>query len=168
MKTLILSLVLSFSLFVTAIPRANAVVGLVVGAPVVMAVGGLIAVGGPSLGLVLDELHPTGGMSGLTNFTLFIFLAVPLGMLILDEEQESELHFSHLERLAGFSNQELAIYHSELDELNAINQTIVSELSANQAIDAKALWTDYGSALSPETLKIAAAVGNSLLNQIKK
>lgn len=155
------SLIFSFLLFTTSVPKSEAVVGLIIKDKMTKTVGGVVTISGLAgmgVGIIVAQ---TGSWAGLGYLALGMS-AGALGLVILDES-EGTIQFSELSKESGkdlgLSNSELTIYNSEVDQLNAIKDTIASQLSDEASSEEVAsLWSEYKESVSPETLKVAAHV----------
>ncbi len=168
------SLAIALTLVFAPVQKSEAAVGLVA-APAVIVVGGVVAAVGGVLTIDAFAAGPictAPGFDGVLSclFTGIIGMSVgAVGLLILDGEQElafSEAR-SSMKHLKGVSAEEIAVYNSELDQLNAINSEITAEVKADKSVDAKARWMEMSEHLSPETMKIAALNGKALLKSLK-
>lgn len=164
MKKFFSTLVLSLSLMMAVTPRANALVGIYIGSTAVMALGGLVAATG---GVWIAKGPADHERAAGRGFSLKGLLFIINGIILLDGDQAGEIEFTAMESSEKFSEKKVAIYNSELAELNAIHQTVQAELEAGSAANGQQLWAEYGSALSQETLEIAGHVGQKLLNSIE-
>ncbi|MGK5088624.1 hypothetical protein WDW86_13785 [Bdellovibrionota bacterium FG-2] len=152
--------------------RAHAVVGLATANVPAMIVGGaLLAVGG---GLVLDAAIPRKPINPVGEVLRAFVGAVELlaggtlgiaGLVVLDQEGSKEIAFSELsiEQATALSvtDESREVYNQELEELNAIKDSVASDLSGDQhpTIEKSAeLWNSYKANLSPATLEVMGKV----------
>lgn len=174
----LLSFVLSFCILYTAtLPiaqKSEAVVGLLIRNRTTAVVGGLTAGGG----LLFSGIIYTAAVgSGATGFaalqvaiyaTIFVSLgwtAAILGIIVLDDKSVNEFRFLPLDNVEN--HDAIAIYNSELDQLNAIKERIEFEYDQNPKVDTKALWNEYAQSLSPETFGVAQAIADGFVKQIQ-
>lgn len=163
MKKLMNSLVLSLALLVVSTQKSHAVVGLLLGNPIVSAVGGLATLGGYAV-----TTHNSGDIASNLRHGFFGLIVAVVGITLLGETQKAEIEFTAIQDSSKFTAEELAVYNSELEELNAINQTIAAEATAHpKTVDVEALWNEYGAVLSPETLKVASYTSYKLIKALK-
>lgn len=168
------SVAIALTLVFAPVQKSEAAVGLIA-APAVIVVGGVVAAVGGVLTIDAFAEGPictAPGFDGILSclFTGVVGLSLAgVGLLILDGEQElafAEAN-SSMKHLKGVSAEEIAVYNSELDQLNAINAEITAEVKADKSVDAKARWSEMSSLVSPETMKIAALNGEALLKSIR-
>lgn len=146
--------------------RADALVGALVKSPTTKSIGGVMTAGGVGFALIGGRMASDGWVA-LGNFVGGMMVA-GLGLIVLDETQEAEFQFTPIaSTVPGFDATEIASYNAEVDELNAIHQTVVSELQRSRKADAKLLWRDYAQTLSPETLRVAASIGQSFMERLE-
>lgn len=165
MRTITAFLLATF-LSSTLLPnKSHAVVGWLVKSPTTRAVGGVVTASG---GVYM--LAARGVAEGWTalGHAIGAMMVMGLGLIILDEEQTAEAQFRPIRgKLASFSTEEIATYNDEVDQLNAILQTVVDDLKRNPRLDEKELWLEYGPALAPATLQIASYNGKRLLESMR-
>ena len=168
MKTALTALALSTSLAFTAAPPrdAHAIVGAVTalagGAGVPLLVAGAVATAAGIAGVTDCESCGLGVM--ITSFSMAFF-----GPILLDDGTVGDLEFVAVDQAraaqAGLTENERLAFNSELDEINAIKETITSDLKRDEkptAEKAHALWSEYGQSLSQDAFlglgKISAAI----------
>lgn len=156
-KCLVLTVLLTFS----TTQKSHAI------ASVVMAVNGVPTAGSVALtGLGI-------GAGGLTlavtqvvcyewNCLTLAFLSLVVGGLVLDE-QTSALSFSSLSNEQsidlGLTTEEMNMYNTELDEVNAVFEEVIINLEADSKIEeARLLWNEYKDFLSPKTFKVMQTI----------
>ncbi len=152
--------------------KAHAVVGIATANVPVMIVGGaLLAVTG---GLLLDaaipdkRLNPVGRVLDAFVGAAEILAAGAIGiagLVLLDQEGSSGLTFSEISAdralALGVSQESLEVYNHELEELNAIKDSVASDLANDQhpTIEKSAeLWSGYKANLSPATLEVMGKI----------
>lgn len=146
--------------------KTHAVVGWIVKSPTVKSVGGVVMAGGLAFS-VIGGRAASDGWVALGNFLGGLMVA-GLGLIILDDQQAAEAQFSSLPfNYPKFTADEIKIYNNELEELNAIHQTVTQALEMDPNADTKELWLAYGEVLSPITMKIAAYNGERLLRSMQ-
>ncbi len=165
---LLLALVLAFCVFVGNTPRADAVVGLIIKNRTAKVVGGVMTVGGVAtfFGSMLAS-----SFVGATVSIAVMMVSVPVaacGLVVLDEKN-ADLNFSELTEQdaskIGATLQELNVYNTEIDELNAVKAEIESRVTDNSSDDEiNGLWQEYKDTLSPETLRVAGLVAKKVLD----
>lgn len=166
MKNVFMAVLISLGVFSLGANRAHAIVGLVAKSPTVIALGGLVTAGGAVIAFQGATSTEISTESAFGKFFGGIG-ALILGLVILDDSQEAEVVFTKLDHYPGFDADALAIYNAELDELNAINQSVTEQIKHDPTLDAAALWKEYSSVLSDETVKIAALVSSNLVGQLR-
>jgi hypothetical protein len=158
--------VLLFSVSQFAAPRSEAIVGLVFKNRIIKTMGGLGAMGGGTLAAVAytGAIVSTdiGTIISLSLFTAWGIALGGLGIVLLeDQETVADIEFKSLNlnqpnQYIGFSRDDAMIYNQELSMLNAIRQTIASQVSPDgNTQDAEELWKKYSTSLSPQTFAIA-------------
>lgn len=155
--------IVSCALVATMVAPARAAVGITFAAPLAVVAG--VAAMGVSAGAAY------GGYRLIKNGKTAVGIAVLVvsaaggyfGFLLMDGQQEAkfgELSSEGASQL-GISASELAIYNSEVEQVNAIAREIGSELAAqnsDSADRARDLWMEYGTQLAPETMKTVIAI----------
>jgi hypothetical protein len=164
---LILSVIFAFSVFIGNAPKAEAVVGLALNHHTTKVVGGVMSVSGVTGffgGMLLSSI-----VSATITLPIMI-VSGPLafaGIIVLDEKNAT-MEFAVLSpdngSNVGATQEELVIYNSEVDELNAVKAEIESRTSEDSSSEEIAgIWKEYVDTLSPETLKVAGLVAKKLL-----
>ncbi len=136
----------------------QAAVGAIVATPVLVA--GLyitaVAAGGTIAGLI--SCKKSGDNSGLCK-GLILLVGAPvilLGLVVLDGEQDvefRELNITEASKL-GVSEDDLAVYNSEVDQANMLMADVKAELSQKKkatAEDSKVAWNAVKDMVSAET-----------------
>ena len=129
-------------------------------------IGGLGALGGATFGAVsyAGAIATTdlGTMITLSLFTAWGITLGGVGIILLDDKNTiADIEFTSLnldapETYSGFSKGEAETYNADLPLLNAIRQTIASEVNnSGNTQDAELLWKEYSSSLHPVTFEIA-------------
>jgi len=168
MKNAFFAFLLCFTVFAAQTQRSHAAIGAALSAPAAIVVGGVIAAAGAGSTAVCLGFNACIGGDGGTLDSLMLLIYIPVaavGLLVLDGEQAGEISFTAVPSAQGFSADEVAAYNAELDELNAIAQTISAQAAADLHVDAKALWEQYAADLSASTVKIAALHAQQLITQ---
>ena len=178
-KTTILSLMIAFSAIFYA-PKADAVVGLILKNKTTLILSGVSA-GLSGVGAILAA---TGGSAVASGGVLFIS-AIPiigalgfavfgaLGIILLDDKTVAEMSYATIDlsdpdSYQGLSKEEVQIYNSEIEELNAIYKTIGAEINSESTVeDVAALWESYREFLSPATVKVAQLKAYTAFKNIK-
>ena len=170
LKTALTAFALSTSLaFTAATPRdAHAVVGAVTslagGAGVPLLVAGAVSTATGIIG-VQGCLRGDCGV----GVTLSLFGLALIGPILLDDGTVGDLEFVAVDQAraaqVGLTEIERLAFNSELDEINAIKETITSDLNRDEkptTEKAHALWNEYGQSLSLDAFsgleKISAAL----------
>lgn len=155
--------IVSCALIATMVAPARAAVGITFAAPLAVVAG--VAAMGVSAGAAY------GGYRLIKNGKTAVGIAVLVvsaaggyfGFLLMDGQQEAkfgELSPEGASQL-GISASELAVYNSEVEQVNAIAREIGSELAAQNSDSAdlaRDLWMEYGTQLAPETMKTVIAI----------
>ena len=164
-----LASLLCLSIFIGNTPKAEAVVAIAIKNRTVRTVGGVVTAAGVS-GVTISAIvaNVTGSYSAIGLMILSVPVAI-VGLVILDEKN-ADLKFSQLPlnkaRVLAVSPEDIAIYNTEVEELNVVKETIESRVSAKSTeADIDYLWSEYKDTLSPETLKVAAQVTIKVLTQ---
>lgn len=165
MKTKLTTFMMAFAIFFTSnffAPKSEALIGLLVKKKVVKVIGGIgLAAGGVGVVSGVATISTATTLSSALGGVIFIYLgaiAGGIGLVILDDNTVVDMEFNQVtkELAPDFSEYDIAIYNSELEELNAIRKTIQAEVGENDTMEkAKDLWLDYSQVLSPETVAIA-------------
>lgn len=171
MKKFIATLLLVVTITtVTSTKKADAIIGLIFQNRVFNVIGALGAInGGISYGIGYGNIGISIGF-GLT----YGLLLSGIGLIILDDGQVADIEFKEIpenstEVLKQFTSNEIAIYNSEVELLNAVRQTIISETaSSDNTEESEKLWLEYSDSLSPETFEIAKAQAEAFLKKLKK
>lgn len=156
---------LVFSLLFVSIPqKSHAIVGIAIKDKTTRTIGGIItAVSGVTAIGTITALSVTGTyFTGALTLILFSIPGAAIGLVVLDEKN-ADLKFRPLTEdkalLLGISNDDLEIFNSEVDELNAIKAEVESQVTDKLSDEEIALmWSDYAQSLSPETMTVAAKV----------
>lgn len=175
-------LVITMVLTAAVVPRpAHAIIGAIAAGtgsvPVaipVLVLGGLLAV--PSTYGLVDATRPCHS-SGLGCFgdaivktfeIIFSSLGLVVSGILLDESQPGRVQFAHLADneavQIGLSTMERDHFNDEVEEINAVYQTVVTDLQAMPGAtvqDSKALWQQYRDVLSPEAYSAVGKVVSS-------
>ncbi|MGK5086783.1 NAD-dependent epimerase/dehydratase family protein [Bdellovibrionota bacterium FG-2] len=122
---------------------------------------------GLSFGTAIALVRTPGNTAERGFFAASILtIAAPIaGLILLEQNGNSGLSFSPLsfEQATGLgvSPETAAIYNAEIEELNAVADSVNSELTTNTnpTIELSAtLWNQYRPTLSPETAEVAGKV----------
>ena len=166
MKSFASFLTIFFLCFTLTSTRTHAVVGWIVKSSTVKSIGGVVTAGGVGFAFIGSRTASDGWVA-LGNLLGGLMVA-GLGLIILDDQQEAEAQFTPLSKdYPLFTEDEISTYNNEIDELNAIHQTVTHELELDPKARANDLWTKYGDVLTPSTLKIAAYNGERLLRSME-
>ena len=158
-----LTILLSFTVYLSSVPKAQALVGLAISSRSAKSVGGIMSVagvGGVATGVGLTAL--------LGNSYTFLAISVLgatagiIGIVVLDEKA-CDLKFSQLDaekaKLLNISSSDLDIFNSEVEELNLLKGEIEAKIT-KKTTDKEIVeqWKNSKQYLSPETLKVAARI----------
>lgn len=156
----------SCALLVSMISPSRAAVGASFAAPIAV-VAGVACIGVSAVGAYGGYRLIKKGTTAMTVAGVgVILLSVAggyFGLLLLDGQQEAkfaELSAADANDLS-ISQNDLAIYNSEIEQVNAIAREIGSELkkqNSDSAELARDLWIELGTELSPETMKTVIAI----------
>lgn len=160
--------VLSLVLITSFVSPSKAALGVSFAAPIAVVAGvAAMAVSGGAAygGYRLIKRGGTGStIAGIAALALSAGGAY-FGLLLLDGEQSaefSELSASQASALK-VSADDIAIYNSEVEQVNAIAREIGEVLTKNGKDNVELsteLWMDLGTNLSPETMKVVIAVAS--------
>lgn len=157
---------LSLALVTALVPKnSHAVVGLLIKSSTTKTVGGVVAVGGLGVAVLSGRIIAEGWTA--LGYALSGLMLAGIGLLVLDESQSAEVVYRKVQTVHGFSAADIATYNSEIEELNAIHQTVEAQLRADSSLDAVDLWNEYKNQLSPATIKLAAYHGKRLLESLR-
>lgn len=174
MKTALTALALSTSLAFTAAPPrdAHAIVGAVTslagGAGVPLLVAGAVATATGFAGVTYCLETGCGPRVGIASAIMIFF-----GPILLDDGTVGDLEFVAVDQAraaqAGLTENERLAFNSELDEINAIKETITSDLKRDEkptAEKAHALWNEYGQSLSQDAFSGLGKISTALHMQM--
>lgn len=176
----LITLSLMFAIFFTsnfAAPKANALVGLLVKSKTTKIVGGIGAGAGAATvgGVFIYAATTTSAtLSQAIGAILVAYLGIVvggIGLLVLDDNTVADVEFMPIvkSKTPKFTDYDIKIYNSELEELNAVRKTIQAEVSENTPVsEVTKLWNEYKEVLRPETIAIAEAVAADFSNSLKK
>ena len=174
MKKIIISVLISGLAVVAPIERAHSAIALVAfatgGAAASLATVGGASVGGSLaltyMGCAIDGGKKCNGNGGLSRLSVPAIALLIIGVVLLDKDGQTVYNYSPLSYEAanqiGITDDEADAYNSELDQANAIRETIMSEMleaghvSVNEA---RSLWQAYKSQLSPGTFSAIQKIG---------
>jgi hypothetical protein len=158
-----LATVLSVSILFSTAPKAEAGVGLLLRDEAVKSMGGIVGVSGLATlggGIFLSSIF---GYNGVLAMAVVVgYSAAITGLIILDEKN-ADLRFTPmtLETAGGLgvTSAELAVYNSEVEELNLIRSEVESRINRQSTQEeVNQIWMGYKDYLSPETMKVAGLV----------
>ncbi len=165
-----LAIALTVSTLTVSRPSHSAVALVTFNAPLALMSLGMLA--GAGIGGIIanstyhdnNDVIATGGT--LIGIGSAIIAAV--GIVALDGEGGQKLAFAELSqkqaKVLGVSSEEKRIFNSELDMANQVLNQVTSELDKMekpQPKDAKALWEQYESMLSVETISVMKKISQS-------
>lgn len=156
--------VLAMSNFITT-PKAEAAIGLIMKNKTAKTIGGISAGGSAGVFVAGALLSKAGIVTfNLASAILFIYGTMffgALGLVVLDDNTVADMNFipidpARVDQAKGLTLEEIQVYNSELEELNAIRKTIQAEMNEESKVsEATELWNAYKVYLSPETAKVA-------------
>lgn len=96
-------------------------------------------------------------------------IVVGLGLVLLDDQTVTSIDFLPItqNQFDQYSLEEIEIYNSELEELNAIKDSIEQEIENKDDQFARNLWKSYSHNLHPATIKIAQEQALRLVKKVK-
>lgn len=177
-KFITMLMLVSFVSTTTFTPKAEALIGLMFKAKSMKAIGGIgalggaVITGGSLIAIKTANNLATAILAATVSYAGLILAGV--GLIILDDGQVADIEFraisdEHAKSLTNFTESEIAIYNSEVEELNAIRQTVVAESEVSEDTkDAEKLWLEYSDALSPETFEIAKYQAKMFIEKLGK
>jgi hypothetical protein len=171
MKRLLASVLLVCMFSMTIAPkRADAAIGFIAKSRALKAIGGTVTgVGAITIGVAGLSASSIGW--GALYLIVMGFYGGLLGLVILDD-QDGNVSYNPLSKeLAGelaINPEALAIYNSEVAELNSIKEIVEAKLTKDSTVeDAKSIWQEYSEYLSPETMEVAGIVSKHVLENLK-
>lgn len=172
MRKSLFSLMLVGVLTITTLysPKSEALVGVIFKKKVVKVIGGIGAIGGTTIG-VSGLAMATGSSATLGSAivgAIFIAYGIAIGgvgLIILDDGTLADIEFTKIDVNnseqyinLGLTKSQVEVYNSELEMLNSIRQTIISEVDESDNTDqAEKLWLQYADNISAETFEVAKA-----------
>lgn len=179
-----LAVLLGFATTTVVTPRpAQAIIGIAVASYALRTAGGItMLLGGAGVGAgaiyaaYTGTAFVIGGTTALGVGTLIATVTAGIGLILLDEKSGS-LAFQTIDVAntatyanAGVTADQVAVYNTEIDELNAARETIDSEMVRTNGSmeDAKVLWESYRSHFSPETITVASKLMNEAFKNMQR
>ena len=166
----ILALALTTSALTFSTPSYSAVSLVTFNAPLALMSLGMLAGAGVA-GIVGDKSYRSNNdviASGGAFLQIGAAVIAVVGIITLDGEGGQKLAFAEITpkqaKLLGVTNEEKQIFNSELDMANQVFSQVTSELDRMEkpkAQDAKALWEQYESMLSVETVSVMKKISQS-------
>ena len=140
--------------------------GGAISVPVAIAAGSTLGLG-LTYGIIVDVSWGDGMLVGTAVWSL---IGLIIGGIILDDESGqvafSDIDSAEIAAEIGLTEAETAAYHAELNQVNAVRETIEAEVAATNGDpmeSAKALWVEYGTtALSSEAWSAVQKVSRNL------
>ncbi len=165
-----LAVVLTVSTLTASSPSQSAVSLVTFNAPLALMSLGMLAGAGVT-GIIGDKAYHSYDdviSSGGAFLQAGAAIIAIVGIITLDGEGGQKLAFAELSpkqaKLLGVSVEESRIFNSELDMANQVLTQVTSELDQMekpQAKDAKALWEQYESMLSVQTVSVMKKISQS-------
>ncbi|MEK7690085.1 MAG: hypothetical protein AAB425_03600 [Bdellovibrionota bacterium] len=157
-------------------PSAHAAIGAIatggaISVPVAIAAGSVLGLG-LTYGIIVDVSWGDGMVVGTAVWSV---IGLIIGGIILDE-QSGQVSFAEIETeekalSLGLNAAEAQAYNSELDQVNAVRETIEAEVATvdgDRLKAAEALWADYGAnALSQDAWSAVQKVSHNLAVQLE-
>lgn len=177
-----LIVVISFSNSMLSMNKANAIVGVFIRNSTLKTFGQMtVHTGGAMTYTGIPLSYTIGTTTTLTQvpntiFTIGLFGIAVLffGLIVLDNNNVININFNPITEesydYSHYTKSEINIYNDELEELNAIKNTIQDELEQNEIASSNQnnLWITYSVNLSPETVKIAQNKAKNFLEHFRQ
>jgi hypothetical protein len=169
--TLFLAFMITLMATMPISQKSEAAVGLIIRSRTTAVVGGLGAAGGYIFSSIIYHAAVTSGATGLAALQIGISAAVfmslgltvgVLGLVVLDDNSVNEFKFLPIDEKLNPAP-EVKIFNQEIDQLNAIKETIEAAVDADPKVNTAELWDEYSSLLSPETMSVARAIAQSFM-----
>lgn len=163
----ILLVICFFTISITQ--KSEAVVGVLIKSRTTRVVGGVIsatsaatAVGAVAINIIFANSYTAIAIAA------FGVMGLAIGLVVLDEKN-ADMKFKSLPlgqaQKLGIGENELAIYNSEIEELNTVKEVIETQVSDNATQEeVTGLWNKYKENLSPVTMNVASKVALALFN----
>jgi len=156
--------------------NSNALIGLAFKSTPVKVIGAVGALGGGGLAAygyaTAATVGTLGGVFGGLILTGYGAIIAGIGLVVLDDQRIIDIGFQSIdpnkpELYKGFSREQVEKYNSELDQLNSIRQTIISESNSEpDTKDAEILWSNYSKYISSDTFKLAQMNASNFIKAI--
>lgn len=173
MKKLVLAvLALSIALGVLAVPRrAHAAFGVATGNIPEIVVGAVLTAGALAMPIVIDGMKDE---ENPTRSNVWYWLTLLSGIMLLEEEKgKHDVAFGPLTERGALkvaaSPEEVEYYNHDLQELNAVRETILGEtldrLRRGEKLTVKhvqKMWQRYEDVFAPQTLSAARKIARQL------
>jgi hypothetical protein len=152
--------------------RAEAMVGLATGNPVI-AVLGLASMAGGAGAFVYEATTSNDMISGYLDGLALGALGTIVGLTLLSDSASQDVAFAPITspqaaRSIGLTSAELAAYNDELDTINLIREDVASQIQGNSKQDvakAASLWENYRDDLSPAAFSAMQKVAQSAVKK---
>ena len=164
------ALVLTVTTLTVSKPSHSAVSLVTFNAPLALMSLGMLAGAGVA-GIVGDKIYRSNNdilASGGAFLQIGAAIIAVVGIITLDGEGGQKLVFAELSqkqaKLLGVTAEETRIFNSELDMANQVFTQVTSDLDRMEKPkpkDAKALWEQYESMLSVETVSVMKKISQS-------
>lgn len=165
-----LALVLTVSTLTFSRPSHSAVALVSFNAPLALMSLGMLAGAGVA-GIVGDKMYHSNNdiiSSGGAFLQVGAAIIAIVGIITLDGEGGQKIEFAELSqkqaKLLGATTEETRIFNSELDMVNQVFTQVIGDLDLMEKPkpqDAKALWEQYESMLSAETVSVMKKISQS-------
>ncbi len=165
-----LAIALTVSTLTVSRPSHSAVALVTFNAPLALMSLGMLAGAGVG-GIIADRTYHNNNdiiATGGTFIGIGAAIIAAVGIIALDGEGGQKLAFAELSKVQakklGVSAEEARIFNSELDMANQVFTQVTSDLDRMekpQPKDAKALWEQYESMLSVETVSVMKKISQS-------
>ncbi|MES2526571.1 MAG: hypothetical protein V4598_05765 [Bdellovibrionota bacterium] len=165
-----LAVVLTVSTLTVSKPSHSAVSLVTFNAPLALMSLGMLA--GSGVVAIISSKFEHDNSDILATGAVFGYIGsaivAAVGIVTLDGEGGQKIAFAELSqkqaKILGVSSEEKRIFNSELDMANQVFAQVTSELDRMEkpkAQDAKALWEQYESMLSAETVSVMKKISQS-------
>lgn len=163
MKTFMLCLVLCVSIMPK---KSNAIVGLALG-NIPLVIGSIAVAASPYY-----MIRETNTDANIAKAFLFVFLTGPIGLVLLDGEEEQGVEYKKLSEdqalELGINAQEREMYNFEIDQVNLVLNEVAIEtekLENPTPEQVKEIWEDYRFYLNPASFSALQKIGNQFIKE---
>lgn len=144
------------------------IAGVAAGGAVALVGSGIFVAGAAGVLLTPDDDGENWGVR--LDQVLFAGGIAAVGIIVLDQGHGGTISYSAITPEQGTAlgitdTRVLDVYNNEVPQINAIRETIASQMSERQArrqsisvADSAALWSQYAADLSPESFEVMRAI----------